>query len=56
MDFPIQIKAIRMGMSIVCFKGSQVGISNSDVFLSLVIAFTITNSVDPDEIFAKVPI
>ena len=47
MDFPIQIKAIRMGLSIIYFKGSQVGISHlHGVFLSL---NTLTNSVNPKE-------
>ena len=27
MDFPIQINTIRVGLSIICFKGSQVRIS-----------------------------
>ena len=49
MDFPIHIKAIRMGWSILYLKGSQVGITNHDVFLSLRIDFTVTNSVGPDE-------
>ena len=33
----------------VYFKGTQVQISNYDVFISLKIVFTLTNSADPDE-------
>ena len=39
MDFPIQIKAIRMGLSIIYFKGHRLAFPNNDVFLSLRIAF-----------------
>ena len=49
MDFFIHIKAIRMGLSILYLKGSQVGITNHGVFLSLRIDFTVANSVGPDE-------
>ena len=45
MDFPIQIKAIRMGLSIIYFNRSQVVLYQ----LSLRIFFTLTNSVVPDE-------
>ena len=38
MDYSIQIKAIRMGLSIIYFKGSQV-VPNYNVFLSLRIVF-----------------
>ena len=40
-----------MGLSILYLKGSQVGITNHDVFLSLRIDFTVTNSVGPDMAF-----
>ena len=30
-DFPIQIATIRMGLSIICFKGSQVDFPNTCV-------------------------
>ena len=36
-------------LSIIYFKGSQIEISHYDVFPSLRISFTITNSVGPDE-------
>ena len=49
MDFPIHIKAIRMGLSIIYFKGSQVRITNYDVFLSLRTVLILTNSVNPNE-------
>ena len=49
MDFHIQIKAIRMELSIIYFKGLQVVFPNNDVFLSVRIVFTLTISVDPDE-------
>ena len=49
MDFSIEIKAIRMGLSIIYFKGSQVITSHYDAFLFLMIVFTQTYSVDPDE-------
>ena len=48
-DFPIQIATIRMGLSIICFKGSQVDYPNKCVLQSLNIAFIIANSADPDE-------
>ena len=40
-----------MGLSIVYFKGSQVGISKLlyDVFISLKMTFTLPNGADPDE-------
>ena len=44
MDFPIQIKPTRMGLSIIYFKGAQDGI------LYLKIVLTSTESVDPDEL------
>ena len=49
MDFPIHIKAIRMGLSIMYLKGPQIVISQ---LLSNSIpedCFTLTNSVDLDE-------
>ena len=48
-DFPIQTATIRMGLSIICFKGSQVDFPNKCVLQSLNIAFIIANSADPDE-------
>ena len=48
-DFPIQIATIRMGLSIICFKGSRVDFTNKCVLQSLNIAFIIANSADPDE-------
>ena len=53
MDFPIQMEAIRIGLSMMYFKGSQVVIPNYYVFLSVGIVFTFTNSVDPDEMQMK---
>ena len=38
-----------MGLSIICFKGSQVDFPNKCVLQSLNIAFIIANSADPDE-------
>ena len=43
------MEAIRIGLSMMYFKGSQVVIPNYNVFWSLGIVFTFTNSVDPDE-------
>ena len=46
----IQIPAtITMGLSIICFKGSQVDFLNKYVLQCLKIAFIIANSADPDE-------
>ena len=47
--FPIQIATIRMGLSIICFKGSQVDFPNKCVLQSLKIEFIIANSADTDE-------
>ena len=49
MDFPINIATIRMGLSIICFKGSQVDFPDKCVLQSLNIAFIIANSADPDK-------
>ena len=49
MDFPIQMEAIRIGLSMMYFKGSQVVIPNYYVFPSVGIFLTFTNSVDPDK-------
>ena len=49
MDFPIQMKAIRMGVSIMYFKGSQDSISQLWCISVPENCFTVTNSVDPDE-------
>ena len=49
-DFPIQLKAIRMRLSIIYSKGSHRSVFlNNDEFLSPRIVFTFTNSIDPDE-------
>ena len=48
-DFPIQIATIRMGLSIIYFKGSQVDFPNKCVLQSLNIEFIIANSADTDE-------
>ena len=56
MDFPIQIAPMRIGSSIICFKGSQVDFPNKYVLQSLKIAFIIANSADPDEMqITKMP-
>ena len=46
--FPIQIATIRIGLSIICFKGSQLDFPNKCVLQSLNIGFIIANSADPD--------
>ena len=38
-DFPIQIATIRMGLSIICFKGSQVDFLNKYLLQSLNIEY-----------------
>ena len=38
-----------MGISIICFEGSQVDFPNKCVLQSLKIAFIIANSADPDD-------
>ena len=49
-DFSIQLKAIRMRLSIIYFKGSHRSVFlNNDDFLSPGIVFTLTNSIDPEE-------
>ena len=45
----IQIATIRLGLCIICFKGSQVDLSNKSVLQSLNIPFIITKGADPDE-------
>ena len=57
MDFPIQTAStIRMGLSIICFKGTQVDFCNKYVLQSLKIALFIANSADPDEMqITKLP-
>ena len=47
-DLPIQIATIRLGLSIICFKGPQADFPNKCVLQSLKIEF-ITNSSNPDE-------
>ena len=49
MYFPIQIGTIRIGLSIICLKRSEVDFRNKYVLQSLKIAFIIANSADPDE-------
>ena len=49
MDFPIQIAIIKMGLTIICFKGSQVDFPNKYVLQSHNIALIIANIADPDE-------
>ena len=49
LDGKILITTIRMGLSIIYFKGSQVDFPNKHVLLSLNIAFIIANSADPNE-------
>ena len=44
-----QIATIRMGLSIICFKVSQVDFHNKYVLQSLKIGYIIANSVDSDE-------
>ena len=48
-DSLIQIATIRMGLSIICFQGSQVDFPNRCVLQSLNIAYIIANSADPAE-------
>ena len=47
MDFPIQINAIRMGLSIIYYKGSE--FLNYDAFLSLNVVLTSAKCEDNDE-------
>ena len=51
MDFPVQINKIRMGLSIIYFKGSQVGFSKyfNYELQSLNVIFILANSAGPDE-------
>ena len=46
--FPYRYLCIRMGLSIICFKGSQVDFLNKCVLQSMHIAVIIANSADPD--------
>ena len=48
MDFPIPIKAIRIGLSLIYFKGSQFGIFRIMMYFDIFCA-CLTNIVDPDE-------
>ena len=43
------IATIKTGLSILCFKGSQVDFPNKCVLQSLNIAFIKANNADPDE-------
>ena len=45
MDFPLQIDRTRIGLSIICVKGSQFNL----VFISMKFGLTLTNSADPNE-------
>ena len=47
--FPLQIATIKMGLFIICFKGSQVDYPNKCVLQSLNITFIIANRADADE-------
>ena len=49
MDFPIQINAIRIGLSIIYFKGSWVRISKLCCISVPEDCYDIAKSVDPDE-------
>ena len=49
MDSPKQIKAIRMGLSIIYFKGSQVIISQILCISVIDVVLILANSEDPDE-------
>ena len=50
MDFPIQIKAIRMRLSIIyILRGHRNKFPNYVAFQSLRIVFILENSADPDE-------
>ena len=49
MAFPIQIHALRMGLSIIYIRGHKLKFPNYDVFMSLKIVLTSTKSVDPGE-------
>ena len=56
MDFPVQIATIRMRLTIICFKRSQVDFPNKYELQSLIIAVIIANSADPDEMqITKLP-
>ena len=55
MDSPIPIDTIRMGLSIIYLKGSQVKISKFDVFQSLKTVLTSAIS-SGSSLFAKVAI
>ena len=47
MGFPIQIKAITMGLSILCFNGLE--FPKYDVYLTMMIVFILANSVGYEE-------
>ena len=49
MNFPMQIKAIGMGKSILCFKESQIGIGQFWCIFVPENCFYINKHVDPDE-------
>ena len=48
-NFPIQRATIKIGLSIICLKGSQIDFPNNCVHQSLNIVFIIANSADPDK-------
>ena len=54
-DFPIQIATIRMGLSIICFKGSKVDFPNKCKLQSLNIAFIIASSAETLMKCSKLP-
>ena len=49
MDFPIQINAIKMGLSIIYFKDHILEFPKYDVYLSLKTVLMTAKSIDPDE-------
>ena len=56
MDFPIQIATIKVGLSIICFKGSKVDFPNKYLLHSMKISFIVANSADPDKMqITKLP-
>ena len=49
MDFPIQINTLRMVLSIICFKGSQLEISKHLCYSVPEDCIYLSNSAGPDE-------
>ena len=54
-DFPIQKATIRMGLPIICFKGSHVDSPNKCALQSLNIAFIMENTVQTLVKHSKIP-